>query len=541
MNPHYLGVRSALILLILSCFFSHETPAERMDFRNLAGFSPYGSMDGPALSSRFNHLAGLAIDQNGNLIVADAGNQTLRKISPDGVVSTFAGETGVMGANNGTVLSAHFSVPSAVVVDSHGNLFVADQNNYLIRKITPDGVVSTFAGSGVSGVVDGVGKAARFQAISWLAIDSMDTLYVTDNQTVRSITAGTVVKTIAGKAGTTGKVNGVGSAALFNTPTGIAVSSSGVLFVADSGNYAIRQVNPDGSVETFAGKMGLSGTVDGLTNVALFKSPVALAITPSGNLYVGDNYSIREINKEGQVTTVAGLPGTPGIQDGPGTSARFPVIIALASDSAGGLFVACWNNTLRKVGTDYNVTTYAGHVPPAPFSASGDGVGESAQFYWPQGLKVNAGGDVFLADRGTHTIRKITQDRTVTTIAGKYGIIGSVNGVGTNALFNGPGDLAVDANTNVYVADTLNYTIRKITPDGTVSTLAGKARTSGNVNGSLLAARFSYPTGIAIAPDGTLVVADNGANLRRIDLVAGTVAAFPDSRRSQYGNNGSAR
>jgi|GEM_PF-1889270 len=530
MNTHSSLLGRIVSYAALSIFLA-TLYAERMDYRNLAGFAPYGSADGQGEAARFNLPKGLAVDPNGNLVVADENNDTLRRISPEGVVSTYGGEPGISGSDNGAIASAHFSFPVAVTFDSHGNLFVADYGNHRIRKITPDGVVSNFAGSGSVGTADGQGAAAQFWIPMGMTIDASDTLYVTDNGAIRSISSSGLVTTLSGQAGTTGTANGVGTAALFNAPNGLAITPSGTLLIADSGNHCIRQMTPDRTVKTFAGLIGSTGTTDGLTNIARFTAPSQMVFAPSGNLFVADSFGLRQITPDGHVTTVAGAVASAGDTNATGTLARFRSITGMAVDSTGTLFVACGNNTIRRVGTDFSVTTYAGRISPT-VAAGADGQGEGARFYWPQGLKATAWGDVYLADRGDHTIRKIAQDGTVTTIAGKAPLSGSVNGVGSVARFNGPGDLAVDSSTNIYVADTFNYVIRKVTPDGTVSTFAGKVATSGNVNGALLTARFVNPTGLAFAPDGTLVVADGPGNLRRIDLIAGTVSAIPGSLSS---------
>ncbi len=306
------------------------------------------------------------------------------------------------------------------------------------------------------------------------------------------------------------------------------VAPSGAVLIADPGNHCIRQMTPDRTVSTFAGSIGTGGTTDGLTNIARFNAPSQIVLAPSGNFYVGDTYGIRQISPDGHVTTVAGLVLSAGDTNAVGTLARFRGITGLTVDSSGVLYASCVNNTIRKITSDFSVTTFAGRVSPNAAHGA-DGVGEAARFYWPQGLKATPWGDIYLADRGDHTIRKIAQDGTVITIAGKAPVAGNANGVGVNARFNSPGDVAVDASTNVYVADSQNFVIRKITPDGTVSTFAGVMGSSGNVNGALLSSKFANPTGLAFAPDGTLVVADGSANLRRIDLVAKTVSAIPGS------------
>jgi sugar lactone lactonase YvrE len=262
--------------------------------------------------------------------VADSENNTIRKITSTGVVSTFAGTAGTCGTADLTGTSASFCSPSGVAIDSAGNLFVADTGNSTIRKIViSTGVVTTLAGiAGTCGSTDSTGTAASFCYPSGIATDSAGNLYVSDtgNYTIRKIVVSTgAVTTLAGSAGQTGFTNGTGSGARFAYPIGIATDSSGNIYVADSydeastGSYTIRKITAEGVVSTLAGTAGVTGSTNGTGSAARFGDPVGIATDSAGNLYVADydNYTIRKIViSTGAVTTLAGTTGQNGFTPG---------------------------------------------------------------------------------------------------------------------------------------------------------------------------------------------------------------------------------
>jgi secreted PhoX family phosphatase len=274
----------------------------------LAGSS--GSADGTGSAARFNAPVGVAVDSAGNVYVADDNNSTIRKVTPAGVVTTLAGLAGSFGSADGTGSAARFQFPHGVAVDSADNVYVADGENNTIRKVTPAGVVTTLAGlAGSSGSADGTGSAARFAFPDGVAVDSATNVYVTDtdNQTIRKVTPAGMVTTLAGNASITnqygsvvgGSADGTGSAARFNGPDGVAVDSAGNLYVADQNNNTIRKVTPVGTnwvVRTLAGVAGPYGSADGTGSAARFSNPFGVAVDGAGNLYVADssNNTIRK-------------------------------------------------------------------------------------------------------------------------------------------------------------------------------------------------------------------------------------------------------
>lgn len=313
-----------------------------------------GYLDGSGTGAQLNYPMGIAIDPtSGNLYFSDYNNNRIRKVTPGGDVTTLAGSTtaGLVNANGS---NARFNGPMALVVDSSGNIFVADTMNYVIRKVTPGGDVTTFAGSGnpYNPEQNGVGTAASFNQMNGIAIDASNNLYVADSadQLIRKITPGALVSTIAGSAGNSGYVDANGSNARFNWPSGITVDSSGNLYVADFYNNVIRKITPSGDVSTYAGS-GLQGYADGPALSAKFNEPAGVVADASGNIYVSDTIGnrIRKIYPGGVVGTVAGTGGS-GANNGSGSSATFDSPRGIVVTSGNILYIAdSGNSIIRKI------------------------------------------------------------------------------------------------------------------------------------------------------------------------------------------------
>ena len=441
--------------------------------------------------------------------------------SSGAAVTTFAGKAGSSGSADGTGTAALFNSPSAITTDGT-NLYVTDSGNNTIRKIViATGAVAIFSGSasGDSGSTDGIGTAALFNRPSGITTDGTN-LYVTDsgNHIIRKIVIATgEVTTLAGTAGSSGSVDGTGTGALFNNPLGVASDINDV-YVADSGNNTIRKiVIATGEVTTLAGTAGSSGSADGTGTAAFFNNPADIA-SDGTNLYIADsgNNTIRKIViATGEVTTLAGTAGSPGSADGTGTGALFNNPLGVASDVNDVYVTDSGNNTIRKIVIATGaVTTLAG---TAGSSGSIDGTGTAALFNNPADIAYD-GTNLYVADSGNHTIRKIViATGEVTTLAGTAGSFGSANGTGAAALFNNPLGIATDR-TNLYIADSGNNTIRKIViATGVVTTFAGKAGSSGSADGTGTAALFNNPVGVATV-GAVLYVGDTGNNtIRKIN------------------------
>jgi sugar lactone lactonase YvrE len=275
-----------------------------------------GSADGTGAAARFNTANYVTANPTtGTIYIGDFGNSTIRTVTPGGVVSTLAGTPGSFAFADGTGSAARFNGNGGLALDAAGNLFVADWDNFLVRRVTAAGVVTTLAGSpGSAGSTDGTGAAARFVNPNGLAIDTAGNVYVADwgNATIRRITPAGVVTTLAGTPGSPGSADGTGAAARFSLPTGVAVDSAGNVYVADQGNNTIRRITPAGVVTTLAGSAGSAGSTDGTGSAARFTSPSVLSISPTGDLFViaGVNgETVRKITAAGVVTTVVGVAG----------------------------------------------------------------------------------------------------------------------------------------------------------------------------------------------------------------------------------------
>ena len=507
----------------------------------------YGSTDGTGGAARFNFPVGLTVDSAGVLYVADPDNQNIRKITPVGttwVVTTVAGDVSVKdafgnplgGYADGTNSAARFKRPLGVAVDNAGNLYVTDEGNSVVRKVTADGtnwVVTTLAGVALMpGRIDGIGAAARFDFPFAVAVDTSASVYVADttSDAIRKLTlVGTnwVVTTLAGLGGNYGNAEGVGGDARFAGPSGVALDGVGNAYVADQLNHTIRKVTADGRVTTVAGLAGYAGSADGTNNDARFNYPSGITVDSAGNLYVADSSFnlIRKVTPVGTnwvVTTLAGPAGTQdqdesqGSTDGVGTAARFTVPFSLAVDRGGIVYVAdTINGTIRRVTPAGAVSTFAG---TAGFFGNVDGSAGSARFNFPCGVAVDSATNLYVADTWNHTIRKVTRTRLVTTIAGRAGSSGSADGIGSAARFYFPRGIAADSANNVYVADTYNNTIRKLVQSGTnwvVTTLGGISGIWGSADGGGSAARFSNPYGVAVDNWGNIYVADSYLNTIR--------------------------
>lgn len=335
-------------------------------------------------------------------------------------VATVAAATAISNAARLAVYVATFANPVALASDSSGTLFVADAQRNIIARVDTNGTATTLAGTnGRAGSADGVRGSAEFNQPRGVALASDGSLYITDsgNGTVRKLTSTGVVSTLAGSPGNRGSRDGTGTSALFSSPTGIAVSADGSVFVSDTLNHTIRRISSAGAVTTYAGEAGQAGAANGQGTRARFRGPTGLAADAAGNLYVADtlNHLIRKIAPDGTVSTVAGLEGVTGINDG--TTA-------------------------------------------------------TALFNQPTGLAVDTSGVLIVADSANATVRVIAPNGVVSTIAGLPGVSGFRDGTSVESSLNLPKAVAVDRSSNVYVADEGNSALRKITSNGAVSTVS---------------------------------------------------------------------
>ncbi|HEX4957270.1 MAG TPA: IPT/TIG domain-containing protein [Lacibacter sp.] len=316
----------------------------------IAGNGNRGSNNGIGADATFNYPTGIVIDRQGNLFVADSYNLTIRKISSNGSVSTFVGKTGSSGYVDGFYENARFDLIQGLAIDADDNIYASDIFNIRIRKITPNGFVSTIAGNGTFGSDDGPALQASFKQTYGIAVDnSSNDIYIVDivGNKIRKLSSSGIVTSFAG-TGTWGFLDGNASSAMFNQPNGIAVKGSGNLIIVDQGNSRIREIK-NGIVSTFAGN-GLGGLVDGSSTTARFLSPAHAVVDQAGNVFVTDvgNHAIRKISPGGDVTTIAG--GFRGSFDGIGLGASFNAPYGITIDKHGNLYITDQNNhKIRKI------------------------------------------------------------------------------------------------------------------------------------------------------------------------------------------------
>jgi sugar lactone lactonase YvrE len=315
----------------------------------LAGNFADGFADGIGTVAQFFRPGGLTADGQGNIYVADSYNHRIRKITPAGLVSTFAG-SGTKGYADGTGSASKFDTPYGVAADAPGNIYVADLLNNRIRKITAAGDVSSFAGNGAAGFADGNGSAAQFNSPIGVATDAQGNVYVADysNNRIRKITSLGTVSTLAG-SGMAGFTDGNGSTAKFNSPTELAADAQGNIYVADEFNHRIRKITPAGIVSTLAGS-GIAGFADGTGSIAQFNNPFGVATDAQGNVYIADysNNRIRKITPSGVVSTLAGS-GIEGFADGNGSTAKFASPKGITTDAKGNIYVVDIENKIRMI------------------------------------------------------------------------------------------------------------------------------------------------------------------------------------------------
>jgi uncharacterized protein (TIGR03437 family) len=548
-------------------FFTNEDTVLRLDATTgtltlVAGNGTYGFSgdNGLATSAQLRSPQGLAVDSAGNLYIADTGNQCIRKVT-NGVITTVAGNgTYGFSGDNGPAASAELGTPYGVAVDSAGSLYIADTNNNRIRKVA-NGAIATVAGNGTYGFGgdNGAATGAQLRSPQGLAVDSAGNLYIADagNQRIRKVSGGTIT-TVAGNgsvSGGTSNFSGDGGPAtgaqLWN-PLAMAVDPAGSLYIADTGNQRVRKVS-GGVITTVAGNgtYGFTGDNGPATSAELW-TPDGLAVDSAGNLYIADtgNDRIRKVSA-GVIATVAG-GGAAIAPAGPAVGAQLGNVLGLATgspdslylasgyvlkltngaigtvaggpapssqvnaagvavDSAGNLFIADYTNeVIRKVSGGV-ITTVAGNgtaAQGASLSYGDGGPATSAHLWGPTGVAVDSAGDLYIADAGSDRIRKVSNG-VITTIAGGGPGLGD-NVPATSVQLNFPAGVAVDQAGTVYIADTDDNRVRKVS-NGIIAAVAGNGTTGySGESGAATDAQLNSPYAIAVDAAGDLFIADYG-------------------------------
>jgi sugar lactone lactonase YvrE len=498
-----------------------------------SGVSGYSGDNGLATSAKLAFPNAVATDAAGNLYISDSANQRIRKVSPAGIISTVAGN-GSQGysGDNVPAINATLSSPNGLAVDTAGNLYISDSGNNRIRKVALNGIISTVAGTGAGGYSGDGGPATSAKIFSpyGVAIDAAGNLLIADNlnSRVRAVSPSGVITTVAGNGfGTAGDSWLSGFPALdmgFNARA-IATDTAGNFYIATF--ESIGKIGIDGILTKLAGNFSYpNGGDGGPASNAQFGINLALGLDPAGNLYIADYYNnqVRKIGTDGVINTVAGNGSSGSAGDGgPAVNASVSNPLSVAMDAAGSMYIG-EPARIRKVSVGGTITTIAG---TGTQGYSGDnGPAANAQVMNPQSIAFDAAGNLYFADTGNARVRRIGANGIVTTIAGTgvYGYSGD-NGPAVNAQLAVPSGLTFDAGGSLYIGDAANNRVRRVATDGTITTVAGDgtAGSSGD-NGPAVNAKLQSPGGVAVDASGNLFILDRGnSRIRRV--TAGIISA----------------
>lgn len=520
------------------------------------GINGFSGDGGPAVNASLSFPAGVALDPFGNLYISEFGNHRIRRVTPDGAISTYAGNgTGGYSGDGGAATAAALYAPTHLAADVAGNVFLVDHKNNRVRKVSPSGVISTVAGNGTAGFSgDGglaVNAALKFSLaglVSGIAVDASGNLYIADseNQRIRKVTTAGVISTYAG-VGISGYSGDGGSAAAarFYGPQGLALDTAGNLYVADAYNNRIRKISAVGIISTVAGNGNRAFSGDGgPATAAALGNQSAVTVDATGNLYVVDtlNARIRKVSPGGTISTIAGTGNSKfGGDGGPATSAFLNSALGVSLDAAGNLFVAdSLNNRIRKISPSGIITTVAGN---GNYVFAGDGdraVGASMSS--PTSVISDAAGNLYICDEPNLRVRRVNTSGIISTYAGNGGDGYSGDGVAARGTsLSHPFGLALDTTGNLYIADRFNHRVRKVSPAGIITTVAGNgtAGFSGD-GGQAAAASLQQPTAVTLDASGNLYIAEFANHRVRKVTTAGVISTFAGIGTAGFSGDGGA-
>jgi uncharacterized protein (TIGR03437 family) len=526
----------------------------------------YSGDGGPAVNAGFNNPQGIVVDTAGNIFIADSGNNRVRKITTDGIIRTVAGNgTAPVGyghlydyGDNGLATDAQLSAPSGLALDSSGNLYIADTGNSVIRKVDTSGIITTFAGNSYAGFWKDKDYPTNTELNrpTDVAVDASGYFYIADsaNNRIRVIDIEDgYIKTMAGtgEAGSDGDKDLARDAKIFR-PFSLAVDSDGTVYFTEYGGNKVRVILNDGDTDrtedfiyTIAGT-GASGDAadNAAATKATFNFPTGLAMDTSRRMYVADsgNLCIRKMTWGGGIAKIAGN-GTYSYSGdgGKAIKAQLSAPSSVAADSAGNFyFVDSGNNVVRKVDATGVISNFAGNGT-AGYSGDG-GSATGAALNGPHSLAVDSSGNVYIADTDNARVRKVSGG-TINTVAGNgtqgYGGDG---GAATSASLNSPAGLALDTGGNLYIADSGNNRVRKVSSSGVITTFAGAGAPGYSGDGSpAVQALLNVPKGVAADGSGSVYIADSGNAVVRKVAADGTISTIAGTGTHGYsGDNGQA-
>jgi cysteine-rich repeat protein len=502
------------------------------------GTAGFAGDNGPAVAAKLYYPMDAKFDGKGGFFVVDYGNSRVRHVDKAGIIATVAG-TGTAGysGDGGLATDARLNYPNAVTVGETGEIFIADSSNSCVRKIDAEGVINTIAGTGVTGFSGdgGLGINAELNWPSGIALDPAGNVYISDsnNFRIRRLGPDGIITTIVGSSLQSLGDGGSADRAELLWPDGMVVDPlTNSVYVVDAGHYRLRRINSQGIVTTVAGtgRYGYDGD-GGLATAASFQYPEGVAVDGQGNLYISDWTAnvIRKVDADGIITTYAGT-GTWGFagDGGPAVAAELNGLWYMTAASDGTLYVPDYNNhVVRRVAPDGVITTIAGTPQTAGFAGDG-GPALNAKLNRPSSAALDSTGRLIIADYSNHRIRRLETDGTITTVAGTgtAGMAGEA-GPATSAQLNYPVGVVVDGSDNIYVTDSNNNRALRIDPAGILTRVAGTgtAGFSGDY-GPATSAQLDWPTGIATTATGELLIEDYDNNrVRRIDS-SGIITTF---------------
>jgi hypothetical protein len=547
---------------------------------------------GPATSAAIGRPVGLSIDASGDVFIDSYGSQGVREVTPDGIIHNVAGNgSGGYSGDTGPATSAELGNPSDVAVDAAGDIFIADSTNQVVREVTTDGIIHTFAGTGSSGYSGdgGAATAAQLHYPTGVAVDAAGDVFIDDHDSnvIREVTPDGIIHTVAGD-GTSGYSGdgGLATSAELSGPQSVAVNAAGDLFIADTGNNVVREVTPDGIIHTIAGT-GTSGyTGDGsAASAAELDGPTGVSLDATGDLFISDsgNSVIREVGAALPVTVTANQTATALISSSASIAAGSTLTFTATVTNLDGETaptgdvafmdgsttlgtealvdgVATFMTSSLAQGEHYVTAVYEGAegyiesnsgitATSTIRTVAGDGGGgytgdggmaTGAELSYPTATISDASGNLYIADFGNNVIRKVTPAGVISTYAGNgaAGYSGD-GGQASSAELNHPVAMAFDASGDLFIADYNNNVIREVTPEGVISTYAGdNAAGYGGDGGPATSAQLQQPDALIFDASGDLFIADENNHVVREVTPEGVISTYAGNGDGGYSGDG---